>query len=181
MASFTSHKGSWGDRYIIEQPKNKRVITCSDCTNYCEDGSCMVQPIVISEVGYNYWRHCKKFVLASDSITEERSAYVKRIKGLEAIEQIKVKAVNQKISSNQMNSNQSDALDALYYKNIVQPNDKVRVMRIEDHAVSCFKMILGVNGKKTPKMTEECLGRKLHERFVVGHKKYQIIEIIKMN
>ena len=178
MASFTSHKGSWGDRYIIEQPKNKRVITCSNCSNYCEDGSCMVQPIVISEVGYNYWRHCKKFVLASDSITEERFAYVKRIKGLEAIEQIKVKKANQYMNTN---PNRGETVEEFCYKNIVQINDKVRVKRLEDNTVSCFKMILGLNGKKTPKMTELCLGRKRNETFVEGNKKYQIIEIIKMN
>ena len=58
------HKGSWGDRYIIEPRPNQKRITCNCCKHYNNDGSCNVRPIVISEVGYDYWKHCKNFYLS---------------------------------------------------------------------------------------------------------------------
>lgn len=65
------HKGSWGDRYIIEPRPNQNRITCSFCKHYINDGSCSVKPIVISEVGYNYWRHCNAFYLSDMLDTKE--------------------------------------------------------------------------------------------------------------
>nr|DAY84890.1 MAG TPA: transcription elongation factor GreA [Caudoviricetes sp.] len=74
------HKGSWGDRYIIEPRPNQKRITCNFCKNYNKDGSCNVQPIVISEVGYDYWKYCKSFYLSEDHSTSQNRGYVARNK-----------------------------------------------------------------------------------------------------
>lgn len=34
----------------------KKRLSCSNCWHYDPDGSCSIKPIVIAEVGYNYWR-----------------------------------------------------------------------------------------------------------------------------
>ena len=65
------HRGSWGDRYIIEARPNQSRITCNLCKHYIDDGSCNVKPIVILEVGYDYWKHCNAFYLSKAYDTQE--------------------------------------------------------------------------------------------------------------
>lgn len=173
MATFVSHKGSWGDRYLIEQPANKRVITCSNCTKYCEDGSCTVQPIAISEVGYNYWRHCKQFVLAEHSITEERFAYVKRIKGIKAIE-------NGYSFEHQINL-PSTKKGAAVGSSIPEPvrikmGDKVTIREMATGKVSNYKMVKGLTSKP-PVMVQQCLGKKRHDIIELNGVKYRIMAV----
>ena len=79
------HKGSWGDSYIIEPRQNKKRITCNFCGNYNQDGSCNVKPIVISEVGYDYWKYCKSFYLSQEYNTPENQEYVERNKKVKSI------------------------------------------------------------------------------------------------
>ena len=74
------HKGSWGDGYIIEPRPNQTRITCNFCKNYNLDGSCDVSPIVISGVGYDYWKYCKSFSLSHEYNTLENREYVTRNK-----------------------------------------------------------------------------------------------------
>lgn len=65
-AQFTPTKGSWGDRYLIEKNTTPRKrVSCADCKHYCEDGSCLKEAVIISEVGYNNWKNCKSFVLSN--------------------------------------------------------------------------------------------------------------------
>lgn len=40
----------------------------------------MVKPIVISEVGYDYWKHCNEFSLGDDYDTPKNRAAVDRVK-----------------------------------------------------------------------------------------------------
>lgn len=173
MAGYVPHKGSWGDRYLIEQPKNKRVITCSNCTSYCEDGSCNVQPIAISEVGYNYWRHCKQFVLAEHSITEERFLYVKRIKGIKAIE-------NGYAYEHHLNfdTSRSSAYSAPVMKEPVRikMGDKVTIKEMATGKLSNYKMVQGIK-KRPPVFVEKCLGQKKNDIIIIDGVKYRIMAV----
>lgn len=76
----TPHKGSWGDRYVIEPRPNEKRITCNFCKSYNKDGSCNAKPIVIAEVGYDYWKHCKDFYLSEEYVTPENKEYMLRNK-----------------------------------------------------------------------------------------------------
>lgn len=76
----TPPKGSWGTGYIIEPRPNNKRISCSFCKYYNEDGSCMAKPIVIWEVGYDYWKHCRNFHLKNHYDTPKNRATVNRIK-----------------------------------------------------------------------------------------------------
>lgn len=72
------HKGSWGNGYIIEQKPNQKRITCNFCKYYNDDGSCKVKPIVVSEVGYDYWKYCNAFYLSDWHNTIENRDRVAR-------------------------------------------------------------------------------------------------------
>lgn len=78
------HKGSWGDRYIIEQKPNNKRITCNFCKYYDEDGSCRVKPIVVCEVGYDYWKYCDAFYLSDEHNTTENQARAIRSKKIKS-------------------------------------------------------------------------------------------------
>lgn len=61
-AKFTPHKGSWGDRYLIEYPDGSKRMSCARCANYNpDDKSCVALPIYVPENGYGYWKYCKHF------------------------------------------------------------------------------------------------------------------------
>ena len=60
-------RGSWGDRYIIENPKESNKISCSKCIHYCkEDRSCNVKPVYCPVDGWDLWKHCDMFKLESE-------------------------------------------------------------------------------------------------------------------
>ena len=59
-------KGSLGTSFIIEKIPGKRL-SCSSCIHYSGDGSCMKRPVVMSEVGYDFYRNCKDFTLHNGS------------------------------------------------------------------------------------------------------------------
>lgn len=80
MAGQPPKKGSWGDWAIIEPKPNQRRITCSFCAFYQDDGSCSIHPIVISEVGYSYWRQCSFFLLDDEHDTHDFRDLVNRVK-----------------------------------------------------------------------------------------------------
>lgn len=172
MAGYVPHKGSWGDRFLIEQPKNKRVITCSNCTKYCEDGSCTVQPIAISEVGYNYWRHCKLFVLAEHSITEERFNYVKRIKGIKAIENGYAYEHNLNITTTRSTSYPVASPPPV----CIKMGDKVTIKEMATGKLSHYKMVPGLRNKP-PVVVEKCLGQKKNDIIIIDGKKYRIMAV----
>ena len=56
-------KGSIGTSFIIEKIPATRKMSCSKCIYYQGDGSCMKKPIVLSEVGYDFYKNCKDFTL----------------------------------------------------------------------------------------------------------------------
>ena len=88
-AKFTSHKGSWGDKYIIEKKhtSSKSYVTCSDCKYYNDDKSCEKEPVYIPEVGYGNWKYCKSFLLSqSASNFYEKEKVVKRVRSEDYIE-----------------------------------------------------------------------------------------------
>lgn len=180
MAKFTSHKGSWGDRYTIQQPKNKETITCAECVYYCSDGSCGKHPIVIAEVGYNYWRYCKDFILEQDSITDKRYDYIMRTRGDSAIERRynpskivdhstmkpKKQAIDQK--------NQTDGKS-----NKAQFGDEVLVERLENRTRHWYNVETSPFSDRPPAIIGGCLNKKVGDTFSIGGVTYKIIEIKK--
>lgn len=75
-------KGSWGDRYVIENPNQGRGVSCRHCVHYCEDDkSCNVLPFYVPENGYGYWRYCNKFELSSEYNNAHYRSIVNRVKG----------------------------------------------------------------------------------------------------
>ena len=54
-------KGSLGTAFIIEKVPAQRKLSCAKCIYFDPDGSCNKLRIVISEVGYDYFKHCKHF------------------------------------------------------------------------------------------------------------------------
>lgn len=78
-------KGSWGDRYVIENTQHSKRISCSSCVHYRdEDKSCEIQPIYVPENGYGYWRVCKYFELSPELADDSFSIdVVQRIKGVD--------------------------------------------------------------------------------------------------
>lgn len=175
MGNFTSHKGSWGERYVIEQPKNKERITCSDCVFYHEDGSCTKRPIVISEVGYNYWRYCKDFVLSIESETDKRCDYIARIKGYKALESYHESEVHKKkIDSNQSKYTYTDGTSP-----IVQLGDIVKIERVENKKIRTYKVEMSPFSKELPVILEKCINRKENDCFLIDDVKYRIVNIKK--
>lgn len=97
---FTPHKGSWGDKYIIEKNKEPRCkVSCSDCKYYCNDGSCTEEPVVIAEVGYDNWKGCKSFVLTSEVTNfDEKKEQVRKKRGIYYVEKQRTNDFEQKAS-----------------------------------------------------------------------------------
>lgn len=60
-AKFTPHKGSWGDRYRIENPNKRYYSSCSTCKYYMEDKSCAKKGSFIPEIGYDFWKYCDDY------------------------------------------------------------------------------------------------------------------------
>ena len=55
-------KGSIGTSFIIEKiPGKKR--SCSSCIHYIIDRSCIKTSVVMSEVGYDFYKYCKYFTI----------------------------------------------------------------------------------------------------------------------
>lgn len=65
-AKGSPHKGSWGDRYIIESTQHSKRVSCSSCVHYQEDRSCEVKPYYVPDNGYNYWISCEYFELSPE-------------------------------------------------------------------------------------------------------------------
>ena len=68
MANQPIKPGSWGDWAVIEH-KPKDAHSCEACIHYCSDGSCSIYPVVIKEVGFNYWKLCDRY----ETDTQENS------------------------------------------------------------------------------------------------------------
>lgn len=61
MAGSPTKKGNWGTWAVIDNPPPKAGGQCGGCIHYNEDGSCNVLPVIIHEVGRDYWRKCKEY------------------------------------------------------------------------------------------------------------------------
>ena len=59
-------KGSLGTSFIIEKIPGLKRISCSNCINYNMDKSCDVKHVLMSEIGYDYWKQCDKFDLSNE-------------------------------------------------------------------------------------------------------------------
>lgn len=53
--------GNWGDWAVIHKPKPTESSLCGGCSHCDEDGACNVLPIIVWDVGPNYWRKCPHF------------------------------------------------------------------------------------------------------------------------
>ena len=71
-------KGSLGTSFIIEKIPGLKRISCSNCINYNVDKSCDVKHVLMSEIGYDYWKQCNQFELSNEFDTEENRALAER-------------------------------------------------------------------------------------------------------
>ena len=71
-------KGSLGTSFIIEKIPGLKRISCSNCINYNMDKSCDVKHVLMSEIGYDYWKQCNQFELSNEFDTEENRALAER-------------------------------------------------------------------------------------------------------
>ena len=71
-------KGSLGTSFIIEKIPGLKRISCSNCINYNMDKSCDVKHVLMSEIGYDYWKQCNQFDLSNEFDTEENRALAER-------------------------------------------------------------------------------------------------------
>ena len=71
-------KGSLGTSFIIEKIPGLKRISCSNCINYNVDKSCDVKHVLMSEIGYDYWKQCDQFDLINEFDTEENRALAER-------------------------------------------------------------------------------------------------------
>ena len=71
-------KGSLGTSFIIEKIPGLKRISCSNCINYNMDKSCNIKHVLMSEIGYDYWKQCDKFDLSNEFDTEENRALAER-------------------------------------------------------------------------------------------------------
>ena len=71
-------KGSLGTSFIIEKIPGLKRISCSNCINYNMDKSCDVKHVLMSEIGYDYWKQCDQFDLSNEFDTEENRALAER-------------------------------------------------------------------------------------------------------
>ena len=58
MAGQPTKPGNYGGDMIIITKKRG---SCGACAHFCEDGSCAIHPIVLKEVGTDYWRTCHDY------------------------------------------------------------------------------------------------------------------------
>lgn len=122
---YTAHKGSWGDGFIIEKSKEpRRKVSCSDCKYYCDDGSCMKEPVMIAEVGYDNWKICRSFMLHGDVQNfKDKKDQVGKKRGLYYVEKQETVGFEQKAIRDGMGINFWDIEDSvkeyflLRYKN----------------------------------------------------------------
>ena len=93
-------KGSLGTSFIIEKIPGLKRISCSNCINYNMDKSCDVKHVLMSEIGYDYWKQCNQFELSNEFDTEENRALAERTrKRIEKTVQI-IKIKENKIKTN---------------------------------------------------------------------------------
>lgn len=74
-AGSPTKKGNWGAWAVIDNPPPKAGSQCGGCIHYNEDGSCNVLPVIIHEVGRDYWKRCKQYTKkrpASDRSTLQK-------------------------------------------------------------------------------------------------------------
>ncbi len=63
-----------GDMVIITKKRG----TCGSCRFFCEDGSCILHPVVIKEVGTDFWRTCHDYAPRPDQQLPDRQKGRKR-------------------------------------------------------------------------------------------------------
>ena len=66
MSGQPTKPGNYGGDMIIIAKKRG---SCGSCQHFCADGSCAIHPIVIKEVGTNYWRTCTDYLLRNTNVS----------------------------------------------------------------------------------------------------------------
>lgn len=62
MAGQPVKRGNWGDWAVIERTPRSKKRCCGGCVHYrYEDDSCDVRPIVVYEVGADFWKTCPQY------------------------------------------------------------------------------------------------------------------------
>lgn len=90
-------KGSLGTSFIIEKIPGLKRISCSNCINYNVDKSCDTKSVLMSEIGYDYWKQCDEFELDSKFDTDENRELAERTrKRIEKTYMIDKKSNNKK-------------------------------------------------------------------------------------
>lgn len=82
----------WERGFIIEKDETSRkYVNCKDCF-YCdkEDKSCSKNNIYIPDIGYDYWKQCKYFVIDSQANDSKKIQAFKK-KGVNVLKREKIK------------------------------------------------------------------------------------------
>lgn len=75
MAGQPVKRGNWGDWATIEHTPRSEKRCCGGCIHYCyEDDSCKVRPIVVYEVGADFWKTCPQYCYNIDAVL--KSPYI---------------------------------------------------------------------------------------------------------
>lgn len=163
MAGQPPKKGSWGDWAVIEPRPNKRRITCSFCSFYQDDKSCSIHPIVVSNVGYDYWRQCSYFLLDDEHDTCSFRDLVNRVKKYDSPYQVyndelykslckrrdgvskpKIRVHDTKVEDSKA---ENTAMDCYYLKNDTHPENMICTNR--------FSLLFNSICKKCPQYQRE--------------------------
>lgn len=95
----------------IKKSYNSSRISCSSCEFYNKyDRSCNKKPIYVPEVGWNYWKYCKKFELTEEYKTPRNIAYVRKVHTSFKVPKSKVNEVAHNIKNKTINSNTSSSV-----------------------------------------------------------------------
>ena len=95
-------RGNWGDWATIQPKPNEKRITCYWCAFCQEDGSCEKHPVVIAEIGSNYWKTCKYFRLDKAHESQETLDVLLRIRPDYLEEQSETKIYNRDHRMNEL-------------------------------------------------------------------------------
>ena len=122
IGSKKGKKGSLGTSFIIEKIPGKKRISCINCSNYNSDNSCSAKPIFISEIGYDFWKNCDSFSLATAYDNDENQYLVARSRPLK-LKNKKKKKKRSKIEAK--NSNYKSSSNTRITQNIYPTEKKL--------------------------------------------------------
>lgn len=140
-------RGSVGTSIIVEKIPGLKRITCSNCTYYNSDNSCSAKPVLISEIGYDYWKQCNSFSLNDKYDSEENREIVQR---------------NRKIKSRKKNKNKNNRNEN--YNLNVNKNNKIERTSIRSGGYEFMETIYPTE-KSSGEFTYAKRGKSREERL----------------